>query len=159
MFYQIAIPIQDQINQLATFKIQDDLGAYVSNIVGVFLTIAALAAFFFLVWGGIMWITAGGDKGKIEEARNRITQAVIGLTIVAVSWAIFLLLNYFFGLNMAAGSSSGSSGGSSQGSCSTSSAINCQNKNPGYACRPGNTCVALNNQEKGSDGKVKCTCK
>lgn len=103
MLYQITIPIQDQLDSVTSFEIQTDLGAYVSNIVSILLSVAGLAAFVFLVWGGIMWITAGGDKGKIEEARNRITQAVIGLTIVAASWAIFSLVSYFFGLGMAAG--------------------------------------------------------
>jgi len=97
----VTIPILDQINSITTFEIQTDLGVYTSNIVSVLLTVAGLTTFFFLVWGGISWITAGGDKGKIEEARNRITQAVIGLTIVAASWAIFSLLDFFFGLNIA----------------------------------------------------------
>jgi hypothetical protein len=77
-----------------------DLGTYVSSIVGVALSVAALAAFIFLVLGGIQWITAGGDKGKIEEARNRITNAIIGLAIVAASWAIFLLVDNFFGIGI-----------------------------------------------------------
>jgi hypothetical protein len=59
-----------------------------------------------MVLGGIFWITAGGDKGKIEEARERITGAVIGLAIVASSWAVFLLLNHFFGLSLVGGNNS-----------------------------------------------------
>jgi hypothetical protein len=161
MLYQISIPIQEQLNSITSFEIQTDLGAYVSNIVSVLLSAAALATFAFLVWGGINWITAGGDKGKIEEARNRITQAIIGLTIVAASWAIFLLVNYFFGLGMAGGSrqpkKSNSSTGSG-GSCSTSSAARCQGRNPGYACDTDRTCDPLNNQKRGDDGKVKCAC-
>jgi amino acid transporter len=83
-----------------------DLGSYVSNIVGVALSVAALAAFIFLVFGGIQWITAGSDKGKVEEARSRITNAIIGLAIVAASWAIFLLVDHFFGIGITSSSSS-----------------------------------------------------
>jgi hypothetical protein len=53
--------------------------------------------------GGIKYITAGGDKGKVEEAKTSITHAITGLTIVAASWAIFLVLNHFFGLGMVGG--------------------------------------------------------
>ncbi|OGV97157.1 hypothetical protein A2W24_00425 [Microgenomates group bacterium RBG_16_45_19] len=101
MLYQINLPILDQIESISTFDIQQDLGVYVSAIVGALLTVAGLAAFLFLVWGGLNWVMAGGDKGKVEEARTRITNAVIGLAIVAAAWAIFLLLDFFFGLNIA----------------------------------------------------------
>jgi hypothetical protein len=45
--------------------------------------------------GGIEWITSGGDKGKTESARNKITAAVIGLVILAASWAILGLVLQF----------------------------------------------------------------
>jgi hypothetical protein len=150
------IPILDQLLSLEGFNVNTSLGSLVSQIVGLLLIIAALAAFIYLVWGGIRWIFAGGDKGKLEEARDQITGAIIGLAIVASSWAIFLLLDYFFGLNLV-GAGSGSGGG---GLCSTSSAAQCQNADPGDSCHNGNqTCFALNNQELGSDGKVRCTCR
>lgn len=101
MLYQVNLPILDQIESVATFEVQTDIGVYVSSIVGVLLTAAALAAFLFLVWGGLNWVMAGGDKGKVEEARTRITNAVIGLAIVALSWAIFLLVDFFLGLGIA----------------------------------------------------------
>jgi hypothetical protein len=94
-----------------------DLGTYVSSIVGVALSVAALAAFIFLVFGGIQWITAGGDKGKIEEARNRITNAIIGLAIVAASWAIFLLVDNFFGIGITGNGGGGGGTYTASGIC------------------------------------------
>lgn len=98
------IDILSQLKQLSSsggFAIIDNLGSYVSNIVGLIFIIAGLATFFYLVWGGIRWLTAGPDKNKAEEARTQLTNAIIGLAIVAASWAVFLILNYFFGLNLA----------------------------------------------------------
>lgn len=86
-----------------------DLGLFVAKLAGTILTLAAVAAFIFLVWGGVQWILAGGDKGKVEEARNRITGAIIGLAVTAVAWAIFLLVDIFLGLNIAGQTSSGPS--------------------------------------------------
>lgn len=84
------------------FRIED-LGILVSNAAGVALTIAAILVFVFLIWGGIQWITSGGDKGKTEEARNRITAALVGLAIVASAWAVVQLVSYFFDIKIFGG--------------------------------------------------------
>jgi len=84
------------------FKIED-LGLFVSRAINIALMIAAILVFVYLVWGGIQWITSGGDKGKTEEARSRITAALIGLAVVAAAWAVMLLVQYFFGLDIFGG--------------------------------------------------------
>src|SRR4030042_6577922 len=54
----------------------------VSSIIGI-LTICATIWFMFqFLVGGLNWITAGGDKTKLATARDRITNAFIGLIIV-----------------------------------------------------------------------------
>jgi len=80
--------------------INEDLGTFVSKTIPAILLVASLATFIYLLYGGLQWITAGGDKGKIEEARNKITQGIVGLGIVASSWAIFQLVTYFFGIDI-----------------------------------------------------------
>lgn len=84
----------------------EDIGKLISNAAGVALIIAAILVFVFLVWGGIQWITSGGDKGKTEEARNRITAALVGLAIVAAAWAVVQLVSYFFGIDVFGGTKS-----------------------------------------------------
>jgi len=74
------------------------LGPLIQSGISIAIIIAALLTFAFLVWGGIQWITSGGDKAKYEEARNRITAALIGLAIVALAWLLIKLIAYFFGL-------------------------------------------------------------
>ena len=76
----------------------EGLGTFISNAINVAIAIAALAAFAFLVWGGIQWITSGGDKTQYEAARNRITYALVGLAIVAAAWAVMQLVTKFFGI-------------------------------------------------------------
>lgn len=81
--------------------INTDLGTFVSKSISAIIMVAGLATFMYLIYGGVSWITAGGDKGKIEDARNKIINGVIGLTIVVSAWAIYLLLDYFFGIGIA----------------------------------------------------------
>ncbi len=81
-------------------KVVSDLGSLISKGISAAIIIAALLTFMYLVWGGIEWLTSGGDKTKYEAARDRITAAVIGLAIVAAAWAIMKLIGTFFGINL-----------------------------------------------------------
>ena len=61
------------------------------------MAIGLLMVFLYLIWGGIDWITSGGDKGKTEGARNKITAAVIGLIVLAAAYAILTIVVGFLG--------------------------------------------------------------
>lgn len=64
------------------------------------LLIGGLAVLAFFIMGGIAWLTAGGDKTKVEEARNRITNAFIGLALLVGAMAIIAFVSGFLGLNI-----------------------------------------------------------
>jgi hypothetical protein len=87
-------PVQD-----AGFRITD-IGLFFTRVLGIALLIAAVLVFAYLVLGGIQWITSGGDKGKTEEARGKITAALVGLAIVAASYALMQVVAYVFGVNV-----------------------------------------------------------
>lgn len=80
--------------------INTSLGDFVSRSFSAVILVAGLATFGYLLYGGVQWIMSGGDKGKLEEARSKITNGIIGLAIVASAWAIYLLLDYFFGIGL-----------------------------------------------------------
>jgi hypothetical protein len=74
-------------------------GGMMNGIISFVMVIAAVLVFFYLIWGGIEWITSGGDKGKTESARNKITSAVIGLIVIAASYAVLTLALNFLGFS------------------------------------------------------------
>jgi len=76
------------------------LGDFVSAAIQAVIVIAGLLTFAFLVWGGVEWLTSGGDKEKYEAARGRITAAVIGLVIVVAAWAIMNVIGSFLNIDM-----------------------------------------------------------
>ena len=80
-----------------------DAGSLISSLISIFIIISFIAAFFFLLQGAFQWITSGGDEGKVEAARNRITQAIVGLVIVVAVWALFGLVEDFLGVNVFGG--------------------------------------------------------
>lgn len=95
----LALAADIEIKQPSEVKILQ-LGTVISGLVGLAMIIAALLAFIYLVWGGIEWIGSGGDKAGLEAARNRITNAFVGLFIVAAAWAITKLIETFFGITI-----------------------------------------------------------
>lgn len=74
-------------------------GGLMNGLLSFVMVIAALLVFFYLIWGGIEWITSGGDKGQTEKARNKITAAIIGLVILAAAYAVLTLALNFLGFN------------------------------------------------------------
>ena len=80
-----------------------DLGNLIRNILAVLFFVAGLAAFIFLIIGGIQYITAGGDPKAAASARDRITGAIVGLIIVVAAFAIVLILERVFGIRIVSG--------------------------------------------------------
>lgn len=74
-------------------------GNIISGLVSLFLIIGSIAALLYVIIGGVGWVISDGDKGKLEQARNKITQAVLGLIILAAAWAMWILLGKFLGID------------------------------------------------------------
>lgn len=77
-----------------------DIGVLIGRTIGIILVVAAIATFVMLIWGGIEWLTSGGDKSKVESAQHRIQAALVGLFIVFAAWAIMTLIGSFFGFDI-----------------------------------------------------------
>ena len=77
-----------------------DLGVLFTTIVNTFLIFTALFSFIYLIIGGFHYITSGGDKVGLQNAKDRVTYAIIGLIIVAATAAIFSVLGAVLGINI-----------------------------------------------------------
>lgn len=64
------------------------LTVIVVSLIRSFLGLLGIAAVVIIVIGGFQWMTAGGDSGKVDEAKARILQGVIGMAIVLSAFAI-----------------------------------------------------------------------
>lgn len=70
----------------------DGINALLNNIIGLFFTGGAVAFIILFLWGAIQMILSGGDKEAISKARAKITWAIIGITLMSLSYFIFQLL-------------------------------------------------------------------
>ena len=77
-------------------------GKLIGSLIGAIFIFSFLMAFVYLLLGAFNWITSGGDKAKLEHARDMITQAIVGIIIAAAAWAIVKLAGSFLGLDLEA---------------------------------------------------------
>jgi hypothetical protein len=68
------------------------LSAFVTNLINLIFIVGALVFVFMLVWGAFQWMTSGGEKEKVAEARKRITYAIIGMVLMAVTFLLLSIL-------------------------------------------------------------------
>lgn len=61
----------------------------VTSVVNVLLFGGGAAAAIYLVYGGVMYVTAGGDDTKTGNARKMIIGAVVGIILTGSVWLIF----------------------------------------------------------------------
>ena len=60
----------------------------ISEALRIAFIVAVVIVLFFLVLGAFRWITSGGDKDSIANARKTIVNALIGLAILALAVVI-----------------------------------------------------------------------
>jgi len=60
----------------------------VANVVNILFGLLGVLAILLILYGGFVWMTAGGNPDKIEQAKKILTNASIGLLIVLSAFAI-----------------------------------------------------------------------
>lgn len=73
------------------------ISQFLSNLVTLFYTIAAIVALFMFLWAAFEWMTSGGEKEKVAAARNKIIYAIIGIILLATAFAILRIVGTFTG--------------------------------------------------------------
>jgi type IV secretion system pilin len=62
--------------------------------------IGGLLVILWLVWGAVDYLNSAGDPEKTKKARGKIIDAVIGLVILVMSYAIVKFLEFVFGFDL-----------------------------------------------------------
>lgn len=70
----------------------------ITTTITIFIIFTGILALFYLIFGGIKYITSSGDQKAITNARNHITAAIVGLVLVFISFMIVRMVGIFFGI-------------------------------------------------------------
>lgn len=76
---------------------------FLSNLVALIYSLAAIVLIFMLLWGAWDWMTSEGDKEKLDSARKKIVNAIIGILLFAVAFAVIQVLGQFTGFTFFVG--------------------------------------------------------
>lgn len=61
---------------------------YVVSVINFILDFLGLIIIVMIVWGGMQYVLAMGDSGKIKKAKSVMTSAIVGFFLVIISFAI-----------------------------------------------------------------------
>lgn len=67
----------------------------VSRIVSSALGLLGIIFLVYVIYAGYLWMTAGGEEKKIEEAQAHIKNGTIGLAIILVAYSISLMVTSY----------------------------------------------------------------
>ena len=76
----------------ATLK---DLEKVFANIISIVAAVGGFLSFIAIIIGGFRYITARGDPKAVAAAQGMVTWAIIGLTMIIISWLILQLIENF----------------------------------------------------------------
>lgn len=74
-----------------------NIGQVIGNALMIVYSIGALLVLFFIILGAFNWITSGGDKDKVKNARGYIVNALVGLALLALAALITNVLSRILG--------------------------------------------------------------
>ena len=65
-----------------------DANTIITNVLNWFLGILAVLSILMIVIAGIMYITSGGDEGRVDKAKSWLTYSIIGLVVALLGFVI-----------------------------------------------------------------------
>lgn len=72
----------------------------ISRTLGLLTIVAGLWFVFQLIWGSYDFLYAGAEKERVERAKKRITNAVVGIIITVAAYAIASLVGSMLGFKI-----------------------------------------------------------
>lgn len=72
-----------------------DDGGIVTTVINTMLFIVGILAVIMIIYAGIRYTTAHGDKGQVESAKNTLMYSIVGLVVAIIAYAV---VNWVVGL-------------------------------------------------------------
>ncbi|HTL39343.1 MAG TPA: pilin [Methylomirabilota bacterium] len=69
------------------------VSAFIIKIINIALAVAGLIAVLFLIIGGFRYITSAGNEETAEQAKKIITNAIIGIVVIILSFVIVRVIS------------------------------------------------------------------
>lgn len=73
-----------------------------TRIISIFVGLAFVALVIVLVYGGIRFLTSGGDPKALKAGSDTFTWALLGMLFLVIAWLILQLIEAFTGVKVTA---------------------------------------------------------
>ena len=78
---------------LTNIDIKSSIGDILAEIYRFSISLVGLAAMGMIMYGGVMYLTAGDNGGRVGKAKTIMGNAVFGLVLALISWLILNTIN------------------------------------------------------------------
>lgn len=72
----------------------------IQRLINIIVAFAFMAAIAMVAWGGIKYITSGGDPKSVGPAKDIITWALVGLLFLVIAIVVLRIIAAFTGVNI-----------------------------------------------------------
>lgn len=84
----ITTQLQDVGNGLDEYATTQPLPETIGSILKIILGFLGIVLLVVIIYGGWLWMTAGGDEDQVKKAKSWIVNGIIGLVIILLAYAI-----------------------------------------------------------------------
>ncbi len=93
VYAQTTAPATDALQNLNSVNStaglgSSSLGVIIGRIINILFGLLGAVVISFVIYGGYLWMTAAGDEKQVTQAKDVLKNTVIGLVIIASSYAI-----------------------------------------------------------------------
>lgn len=74
-----------------------NINVFLANVINWLLGIVGALVMLALIWGGIKYIISVGDPKKVDEAKQVITWAIVGLAVILLAFVIVVTVKSLLG--------------------------------------------------------------
>jgi hypothetical protein len=89
---EVAVNVPAYIGSTGHTAAKDTLINKVGGIVGLLLSFVGVIFLILTIYAGLMWMTAQGNSGQVDKAKDLLINAVIGLVIVTAAYSITIFI-------------------------------------------------------------------
>lgn len=84
-------------------SVPSDVPTIITNITNILFGVAGIVLVFMIISSGYKFMTSAGDPKAMAAAQAKLTNAVLGIIIMFVSYWVVKLILEFFGINFSSG--------------------------------------------------------
>lgn len=94
VFVLVLAAVSSSDNEIlgSIFNIEGDVRSFITNIVNILFGLLSAIALIALIVGGFIYMVSMGDKKEVKKARLTLIASGIGLFLVAISWAVMIVV-------------------------------------------------------------------